>query len=236
MIHLDVENMQDQNSNQSGSSSSVKTLQEIGRLIREAREEKAFSIEDLAGSLRIGQEQLVALENGEEELLPEKVFIKAMIRRVSERLQLDLGALINDFQAERLTINDIPRAEEKRSSYFQKFNQVPAWIVVTGLIGLMTSGFAITLLSNNSKESIPKKDRSEKVLAPKIKAVDSSYHIVAPGQTLSTISKFHEIPLKTLIRINELNNPDQLKIGAKLYLKNKPRRISAKMKIKEKNL
>ena len=82
--------MQDQNSNQSEVSGSVKTLQEIGRLIREAREEKGFSIEDLAGSLRIGQEQLVALENGEEELLPEKVFIKAMIRRVSERLQLDL--------------------------------------------------------------------------------------------------------------------------------------------------
>ncbi len=228
--------MQDQNSNQSEVSGSVKTLQEIGRLIREAREEKAFSIEDLAGSLRIGQEQLVALENGEEELLPEKVFIKAMIRRVSERLQLDLGALINDFQAERLTITDIPRAEEKRSSYFQKFNQIPAWIVVTGLIGLMTSGFAITLISNNSKESILKKDRPEKVLSPKKKAVDSSYHIVAPGQTLSTISKFHEIPLKTLIRINELNNPDQLKIGTKLYLKDKPRRISAKMKIKEKNL
>ena len=228
--------MQDQNSNQSEVSGSVKTLQEIGRFIREAREEKGFSIEDLAGSLRIGQEQLAALENGEEELLPEKVFIKAMIRGVSERLQLDLGALINDFQAERLTITDIPRAEEKRSSYFQKFNQIPAWIVVTGLIGLMTSGFAITLLSNNSKESTLKKDRPEKVLSPKIKAVDSSYHIVAPGQTLSTISKFHEIPLKTLIRINELNNPDQLKIGTKLYLEDKPRRISAKMKIKEKNL
>ena len=228
--------MQDQNSNQSEVSGSVKTLQEIGRFIREAREEKGFSIEDLAGSLRIGQEQLVALENGEEDLLPEKVFIKAMIRRVSERLQLDLGALINDFQAERLTITDIPRAEEKRSSYFKKFNQIPAWIVVTGLIGIMTSGFAITLISNNSKESILKKDRPEKVLSPKKKAVDSSYHIVAPGQTLSTISKFHEIPLKTLIRINELNNPDQLKIGTKLYLEDKPRRISAKMKIKEKNL
>ena len=228
--------MQDQNSNQSEASGSVKTLQEICRFIREAREEKGFSIEDLAGSLRIGQEQLVALENGEEELLPEKVFIKAMIRRVSERLQLDLGTLINDFQAERLTINDITRAEEKRSSYFQKFNQIPAWIVVTGLIGLMTSGFAITLISNNSKESILKKDRPEKVLSPKTKAVDSSYHIVAPGQTLSTISKFHEIPLKTLIRINELNNPDQLKIGTKLYLEDKPRRISAKIKIKEKNL
>ena len=154
-----MENMQDQNSNQSEVSNSVKTLQEIGRLIREAREEKAFSIEDLAGSLRIGQEQLVALENGEEELLPEKVFIKAMIRRVSERLQLDLGALINDFQTERLTIADIPSAEEKRSSYFQRFNQIPAWIVVTSLIGVMTSGFAITLLSNNSKESTHEKDR-----------------------------------------------------------------------------
>ena len=235
-MHLDVENMQDQNSNQSEVSNAVKPLKEIGRLIRGAREEKALSIEDLAGSLRIGQEQLVALENGEEGLLPEKVFIKAMIRRVSERLQLDLSALINDFQSVDQTIPGIPSKEVKPNPYLKIFIQIPTWILLTGLIGIVTSGFAITLLGNNSKESLPKRDRPKKVLAPKIKALDSSYHIVAPGQTLTTISKFHEIPLKTLIRINDLTNPDQLKIGTKISLKEKSRRISAKFSTEEKSI
>ena len=235
-MHLDVENMQDQNSNQSEASNALKPLEEIGHLIRGAREEKALSIEDLAGSLRIGQEQLVALENGEEGLLPEKVFIKAMIRRVSERLQLDLSALINDFQGEDQTIPGIPSGGDKPSPYLKIFSQIPTWILLTGLIGIVTSGFAITLLGNNSKESLPKRDRPKKVLAPKIKALDSSYHIVAPGQTLSTISKFHEIPLKTLIRINDLTNPDQLKIGTKISLKEKSRRISTKFNTDEKSI
>ena len=50
-MHLDVENMQDQNSIQSEGSNTVKPLKEIGRLIKDAREEKTLSIEDLAGTI-----------------------------------------------------------------------------------------------------------------------------------------------------------------------------------------
>ena len=42
-----------------------------------------------------------------------------------------------------------------------------------------------------AKNWLPKPSRK---LAPKTRAIESSYHIVAPGQTLSTISKFH-LPL-----------------------------------------
>ena len=118
-MYLDVENMQDQRSIQSESPHTLKPLQKIGQLIRKTREEKNLSIEDLAGSLRIGQEQLIALERGEEDLLPETVFIKAMIRRVSERLDLDLGILINEFQEERHLIANRPELQEKRNPNFQ---------------------------------------------------------------------------------------------------------------------
>ena len=218
--------MQDQLSIQSETPKTVKPLQKIGRLIRETREGRDLSIEELAGSLRIGQEQLIALENGEEHLLPEKVFIKAMIMRVSERLHLDLGALITEFKTDSLTLSNIPEVKEKRHPNFLAFNQIPNWVLITSLAGVMTSGFAIQFLSNDSKELIKREEIPLKILAPKTKALDSSYHIVAPGQTLSTISKFHEIPLKTLIQINELNNPDKLKIGTKLSLKPKTRRIN----------
>ncbi len=226
-MHLDVEDMQDQFNIQSDKPPITENpLQEIGCLIRKTREEKDLSIEDLAGSLRIGQEQLIALENGEEDLLPEKVFIKAMIRRVSERLHLDLSALLNEFQTDSLSLSNIPETKTVHYPNFQSFTQIPSWLLITGLIGVLTSGFAITLLSNDSEESLQRQARPSKVLAPRIKALDSSYHIVAPGQTLSTISKFHEIPLKTLIKINELNNPDKLKVGTKLSLKIQTRKVN----------
>ncbi len=93
--------MQDQINNQEEILNSLSPLQRIGSLIRNSREEKNLSIEDLAGSLRIGQEQLIALENGDEHLLPEKVFIKAMIRRIAERLNLDINSAISEFQSDK---------------------------------------------------------------------------------------------------------------------------------------
>ncbi len=218
-MYLDVENMQDQNSKQCEASHALKPLQKIGELIRRSREEKDLSIEDLAGSLRIGQEQLIALENGQEELLPEKVFIKAMVRRVAERLHLDIEVVINEFKTEDITLPNLPETKAQRSTDLQYFNKAPTWTLIIGAIGIATSGLAITFLNNNPTQSIQKLSRPSKILAPKTKAINSSYHIVAPGQTLTTISKFHEIPLKTLIKINDLNNPDKLKVGTKLSLK-----------------
>ncbi len=218
-MHLDVENMQDQNSIQSDGSQNMSPLQKIGQLIKEARERKEMSIGDLAGSLRIGEEQLTAIENGKEELLPEKVFIKAMVRRVAERLNLDLSSLISEFGTESI-LNEIPpKIQTKGLEEFQYFKKVPTWALITGIIAITTSGFAITYISNNPNQSIPGGHGPSKKLAPKTKAIDSSYHIVAPGQTLSTISRFHEIPLKTLIQINNLSNPDRIKVGTKISLK-----------------
>ena len=225
-MNLDVENMQDQHSIQNDAQTNLNPLQKIGGLIRKTREERNLSIADLAGSLRIGQEQLIALENGEEDLLPEKVFIKAMIRRVAERLHLDLGDLISEFQIDNLSLPNTPETQPKRLSALSPIKDIPSWVLITGLIGITTSGFAITYLTNGTTQSIKKSPNSSKELAPKTKAIDSSYHIVAPGQTLSMISKFHEIPLSTLIQINELNNPDKLKIGTKLSLQANQRRIS----------
>lgn len=211
--------MQDQLSIQSEPSKTEKPLHKIGLLIRRTREEREMSIEDLAGSLRIGQEQLVALENGEEDLLPEKVFIKAMVRRVSERLHLDLGNLLNEFQTDNISLSNTPQKQELYQQKSQQFGQIPTWLLITGTIGIMSSGFAIAFLNNDSTGSIQMDEKPSKLLAPNSKALDSSYHIVAPGQTLSKISKYHKIPLKTLIQINELNDPDKIKIGAKLSIK-----------------
>ena len=76
----------------------VSTLQEIGDLLREARQEQGLSCEQLAQSLKMGSEQLQALEKGDLERLPEPVFIKAMTRRVASKLNLDGDSLISRLQ------------------------------------------------------------------------------------------------------------------------------------------
>ena len=79
----------------------IEPLAKAGDILRKARKEKNLSIEVLASSLRIGEEQLIALEDGKWELLPEEVFVKAMIRRVAERLQINAEPLIEGLKAKK---------------------------------------------------------------------------------------------------------------------------------------
>lgn len=66
-------------------------LRALGAELRQAREARGFSLEALAERLRLGQEQLQALEEGDTRRLPELVFVIAQLRRVAGALQLDLG-------------------------------------------------------------------------------------------------------------------------------------------------
>ena len=84
--------------NNKGENSSLKR---IGNFIKEARLSRNQSIEELASDLKIGTHQLEAIEEGNEEKLPEEVFIKAMIRRISQKLKLDTEFIMNEFKTER---------------------------------------------------------------------------------------------------------------------------------------
>jgi len=84
--------------NNKGENSSLKR---IGNFIKEARLSRNQSIEELASDLKIGAHQLEAIEEGNEEKLPEKVFVKAMIRRISQKLKLDTEFIMNEFKTER---------------------------------------------------------------------------------------------------------------------------------------
>jgi len=51
----------------------------------------------------------------------------------------------------------------------------------------------------------------------------NNYHIVKIGENLTEISNKYKLSLGYLIEINNLNNPDSIKVGQKLFLsKNKP--------------
>jgi transcriptional regulator with XRE-family HTH domain len=63
----------------------------LGAELRQAREARGLSLEALAERLRLGQEQLQALEAGDTRRLPELVFVIAQLRRLAGALQLDLG-------------------------------------------------------------------------------------------------------------------------------------------------
>ncbi|MCB4394796.1 transcriptional regulator [Synechococcus sp. HB1133] len=69
-------------------------LVQVGRQLAEARSGAGLTQDQLASQMHMGVEQLIALERGDQDALPEPVFIKAMVRRLSSHLGLDADAMV----------------------------------------------------------------------------------------------------------------------------------------------
>jgi len=146
-------------SNNKGEDSSLKR---IGNFIKEARLSKNQSIEELASDLKIGAHQLEAIEEGNEEKLPEKVFVKAMVRRISQKLKLDTQFIMNEFKTERKEVKIEEIVEEVSKKNFksrQSKNLNPLgfliFILISGFLGLIASSLIFNLFSDSSPNLTP---------------------------------------------------------------------------------
>ena len=144
---------------------SSSSLKSIGNFIKEARISRNQSIEELASSLKIGTHQLQALEEGNEDLLPEKVFIKAMVRRISEKLKIDTEFIMSEFKTERkeVKIEDIVQEVSVKSQKKKKVKdknslRVFILILISGILGLLASSLIFNIFSDSFEKKTPKKE------------------------------------------------------------------------------
>ena len=141
------------------------SLKRIGNFIKEARISRNQSVEELASDLKIGTHQLQAIEEGNEYLLPEKVFIKAMVRRISEKLKIDTDFIMNEFQTERkeVKVEEIIqevsiKAKQKKSIKNQNSKGFLVFIMISGILGLLASFLIFNIFSNSFQNQIPKEE------------------------------------------------------------------------------
>lgn len=73
----------------------IPELQRLGQRLEQARESQGLSREQQAERLRMGTEQLRALEQGDRAELPEAVFVVAQARRVAASLGVNIDAEIS---------------------------------------------------------------------------------------------------------------------------------------------
>ena len=130
------------------------SLRTVGEFLREARQGRNLSVEDLSSSLRIGKEQLIALESGDESALPEKVFIRAMVRRIAEKLNLDTSFILEE-------LNEKKKNEPKPSYMIKKKNTRknknfnPFIIVIlSGALGLFTSIMLLKYIQKGQNDTL----------------------------------------------------------------------------------
>ena len=152
--------------NNKGENSSLKR---IGNFIKEARISRNQSVEELASDLKIGAHQLKAIEEGNENLLPEKVFIKAMVRRISEKLKIDTEFIMSEFKTERKEVKVEEIVHEvsikaKQNKTIKNKNSVGFifFILISGILGLLASSLIFNIISTSFQNQLPQKEFIEK--------------------------------------------------------------------------
>ena len=138
------------------------SLTKIGNLIREARISRNQSINELASILKMSEHQLKAIEEGREDLLPEKVFIRAMVNRISEKLKLDIKEMMGDsvYKKEKTKIENVevePKENDDENNRIKEEKQNPYFfitvVIISGLVGLYSSSFIFNKISESIIES-----------------------------------------------------------------------------------
>ncbi len=139
------------------------SLKKIGNIIKEARLTKNQSVKELSSNLKISEQQLKAIEEGRDDLLPEKVFVKAMIKKISERLKIDINDLMNEFNypEEQIKIEEIVEDVQKKVKKKKLKNPFTLIFVlnifISGSIGFLASSYIYDFFSSISNESDTKK-------------------------------------------------------------------------------
>ena len=129
-------------------------LQKVGEFLREARQGRNLSVEDLSSSLRIGKEQLTALEEGDEQSLPEKVFIRAMVRRIAEKLNLDTSFILEELNDKKKNVvKPTPLIKKKNARKKRDLNPI-IFVILSGFLGLFTSVIALKYIQSFQDDSI----------------------------------------------------------------------------------
>ena len=132
------------------------SLKKIGNFIKEARLSRNQSVNELASDLKISEQQLKAIEEGRDDLLPEKVFVKAMIKKISEKLKIDINDLMNEFnnQKEKIKIEEIVEDVQTKVRSKNSFTLIFIFnIFISGLVGFLASSYIYNFFSNVNNES-----------------------------------------------------------------------------------
>jgi len=148
-----LEKREERKSGSSHVANKKSALQNVGEFLREARQGRNLSVEDLSSLLRIGKEQLIALESGDESALPEKVFIRAMVRRIAEKLNIDTSFILEELNEKNNESQPSPVIKKKSTRKKRNFNPFSI-VILSGALGLFTSIMLLKYLQKGQNDSV----------------------------------------------------------------------------------
>src|SRR5699024_6025442 len=93
---------------------------EIGELLKEAREEKGYTLDNIQEKTKIQKRYLVAIEQGDFKEMTGKFYARDFISEYAEVVELDPDVVLTDFKKEK----EIPKEEPVKYTRIDRTDKI----------------------------------------------------------------------------------------------------------------
>ena len=140
-------------------------MKSLGEFLRQERQQRGISLEQISADTRISMDMLLAIENGNVEKLPAPVLVKGFLRAYANKIGLDPDAVIVEYQD---IIEEVGGRREAMEEFHQrlhpKSSRKPILALLLGLT--MLAGMAFLLYTYMSVRSHPLVPTAAKQVEP----------------------------------------------------------------------
>ncbi|WP_307871975.1 helix-turn-helix domain-containing protein [Priestia megaterium] len=141
-------------------------LTELGQRLRQERENKGLSLEDLQKLTKIQKRYLLGIEEGNYEVMPGKFYVRAFIKQYCEAIGLDTDAIFEEYKSDipSTQTEDMPQQLSRVRSrkeipqhtkgVSKAYDYLPTVLVVAGVVvvGIIIWVIAQNIVSDKNKE------------------------------------------------------------------------------------
>ncbi|WP_245229092.1 helix-turn-helix domain-containing protein [Priestia megaterium] len=141
-------------------------LTELGQRLRQERESKGLSLEDLQKLTKIQKRYLLGIEEGNYEVMPGKFYVRAFIKQYCEAIGLDIDAIFEEYKSDipSTQTEDMPQQLSRVRSrkeipqhtkgVTKAYDYLPTVLVVAGVVvvGIIIWVIAQNIVSDKNKE------------------------------------------------------------------------------------
>lgn len=144
-------------------------MTELGNRLREAREAKNLSLDDLQALTKIQKRYLIGIEEGNYKIMPGKFYVRAFIKQYAEAVGLDPDQIFEDYKSEiPASYNDelpenlsrVTSRKQIASSGSKVLEFVPRILLIAFIMG---AAIAVWIFMQNRE---PEKDNDSAIEAP----------------------------------------------------------------------
>nr|WP_170007346.1 helix-turn-helix domain-containing protein [Bacillus fonticola] len=127
-------------------------MTELGNRLKEAREEKGYSLEDLQGKTKIQKRYLKGIEEGNYSGMPGQFYVRAFIKQYAEAVGLDPDEIFQEYAKEipvtqQETVPEgLSRVKTRKTSTTATSSSVSSTKVLRALPTLLVAAFVIGLI------------------------------------------------------------------------------------------